>query len=316
LLGVVVVLDSSGTRLDSAGGCAGLEAVSRRCVVMRSSNDRRDPPLPSETLGEDACGVGFVTLSAPIRLPMLLVPLELGGSTRRGCDTILEESILGLGDGAALGAGALIDGRDGLEDTLGADGLGLGVDGPDLLSIRLNMDPRLGVLGVEGALGLGAGWAPIDGLGRLTAGGLLRKTGDSGLLLGICGLGADRNERDSLGLDIRPNDEPPLGLPRFENDGAGAVDRPGAGAAARGDAIRAPWSPRCENLAWTDGPLSRTSPATMFTTAARELLLFPRATDILHLLLFPGGIFGKPGTSPGSHRRHAGRPFESRAITP
>ncbi len=312
LTGAVAALDGSDVRAVSAGVCAGRGVVSRRCVDMRSSNDRRAPALPSAALGAEACGAGLVMLSVPGRLPRLPVPLGLGGSTRRGCDNSREVSRRGLEDGGVLGVGALMEGREELEGTLGADGLGLGVEGLDLFSMRLERDSRLGVPDIEGELGRGAGWAPIDGLGRLTAGGLLRKTGDDGRLLGICGLGADRKERDSLGADIRPGDEPP-GLPRFENDGDGAADRPGdgAGAEARGADIRAPWPPRDEDPAWTEDPLSRTSPATILTAAARELLLFSRATDILHLLLLPGGVLSKPGT----HRQHSARPYRSRTTT-
>jgi hypothetical protein len=72
----------------------------------------------------------------------------------------------------------------------------------------------------------------------------------------------------------------------------------GAGLDTLGDDIRGPAAPRCEDLPWAEAldPASRTSPAAMFITAARELFLFSFAPAILHLLLFPGGILGEPPT--------------------
>ncbi len=209
---------------------------------MRSCNDLRDTSLLSETAGEVACGV---TLGALGSLPMVLLLPEPGESLARGGDVILDESTRGLG------AGVLIDGRDGVADidrpppcgglagTLGAgrlsltDALGLGEDCG--LGLGANILCRAVARScIKSRPAPGAGWVRTDGPGELTAGGLLRKVGADGLL-SIRGLGEDWNERDWPGLDIPPDAE----LPRGVNDcgadicGAGA-DICGAGADMRG----------------------------------------------------------------------------------
>ena len=69
-------------------GWLGLDMVSPRRAIKRSVSDPREELLCSEEmLGADACGVDLVVLSAPIRPPMLSVPLGLPSS--EGCGKVL-----------------------------------------------------------------------------------------------------------------------------------------------------------------------------------------------------------------------------------
>jgi hypothetical protein len=197
-------------------GCRVLDPVSLRCEDSRSNSEPRDGVLLSETLGAEACGV----LCAPIRLPMLL-PVRPGASIRCGGAYIRPVST------GALGA-------------IRSVARGVRSAGADLLSIRSNIDPRLGAFDTEGALTRGADGALNERLGALMAGGLLRTTGADDRL-STRGLGAGWNDRDGLGagadgrelndwlrLDIRLMIELPPPPRLLLMDGAAAGDRLGA----------------------------------------------------------------------------------------
>jgi hypothetical protein len=139
---------------------------------MRSCNDLRDASLLSKALGEAACGTVLVALgSVPIRLPMLLLLLEPGESLARGWGVIRDESTRGPG------AGALIDGRDGVvkidrptpcdgfAGALGVgrlvDGLGLGDDGGLGLGVKI-LCLTVARSCIKSRPAPGAGWVRMD----------------------------------------------------------------------------------------------------------------------------------------------------------
>jgi hypothetical protein len=120
----------------SSDRCRDLDPASLRCEDSRSNSEPRDELFLSETRGAEACGVGAGVLSAPSRLPMRLVSVRSGASSCCGGAYIRAVSIFGLDAILSVACGV----RSGCTGRL---------------SIRSNIDPRLGAFETEGALTAG-----------------------------------------------------------------------------------------------------------------------------------------------------------------